>query len=306
MNKKTNVNLKTIVVINNLCFILCAILNLYDTNFGQFLYIAMNIINMLIGGIYAKRIGRNGFGWGAICFVPVIFPLLLVILKPASIDSEKYTKKIIYGLIEIILSIACLGMYIDDEEPIFLILAILGIPGVLFFISGIIHEFGLKTSYDSELSKIVDDNLNNTELTNANDYPTLLNVKKLFERGEDTEVFEIIFDELITVHKKNNDIYKELTRQYLKILFDLYNREEISYRFEQSTYDSLVENFKNNTDKLLTFIEKYGYDYVMINSPNFGVNMSDDIVIELQKIHKSNDEINRKILDLIRRLPKIM
>ena len=67
----------------------------------------------------------------------------------------------------------------------------------------------------------------------------------------------------------------------------------------------LVEKFRKNTDKLLPLIEKHGYDRVMINSPNFGVNLPENVIADLQELHNSNDETDNEISKLFNSLPEL-
>lgn len=147
-------------------------------------------------------------------------------------EPSKYEKHILFGALWVfggLIATAASERYIFWGAVVF---------GGIEFLGGIIGWIGASSDrkFSRQISKQVNENLKIAELTDANDYPALKEVRDLIEKGDKDEAFDILIDELKTVHKRNKDIYKELAKQFQKLLFDIYDKNGTPNKFDQSKY----------------------------------------------------------------------
>jgi len=216
-------------------------------------------------------------------------------------ESKKHARHILYGALWVfggLIATAASERFIFWGAVVF---------GGFEFLGGIIGWIGASSDrkFSKRVSKLVDENLKIAQLEDANDYPALKEVRELIGRDEHDAALELLQDEMKTVHQRNKDIYRDLTKRFKEMLFQIYSAKNIAYKFDESKYHNLVDRFISNTDKLLAFIEKHGYDRVMLNSPNFGVGLSEIVIKDLQVLHKDNDEIDKEISKIMSELPKL-
>lgn len=271
------------------------------------------ILGAIFGAIYAGQNGRNKWLWGILCLImPYLFPIILAFLKPQdskafnlkNSENKKALKNILLGSFWIIVGGIILGINIEEEDTLFIVISsVVILSGLIQLISGI--ALSSSSRIDKEVAKQVDEVMKNAELTKASEYPALKEVKDLIQKEDYDEAILVLMDELKSVHKRNKDIYQELTKEFQKLLGVIYSKKNIPFNFNQSNYSLLVEEFRNNIDILIPLIEKYGHENVMIDSPNFGTNLPENIVVDLKRMHNRNDEIDKEISKIFGELPKL-
>ena len=149
-NEKVEQISRTVILVNQLVFILFLIIQFiflgdyeladHIPGFINYLY-AFFIINVIFCSVYAKILGRSSFLWGILGFFPIIFPLTILLLKPADENSKRNTKYILLGHVLLILSPVFFDLS-DGEFGLYLWWAITNIPlGLLVLIINIKKEF---------------------------------------------------------------------------------------------------------------------------------------------------------------------